>query len=341
MPHDAVKILNKLPQAAVLSAGDLILDQYVYGEASRLSPEAPVPIVLVRRKTFAPGGLGNVVMNISALGAKSIALGIVGQDKEAGMLEELLKKSLGKPSPKFIVDPERPTTVKTRVIAGIQQVVRFDEESIAPISRDIEKKYQKALEPCFFDAGAITISDYGKGLLTRDLLTWLIARANDHDIPAIADPKGADYSRYKGAFLVTPNRQELSEALGRNVTKEPAEALASAGHELMRRHKIRNLLITRSEDGMTLVEQNGTVTHFPTVAKAVFDVSGAGDTVVAAVAASLASGSSLQEAAYLATLAAGVVVGKVGTASASPEEIMEFLEIAKLKIRSQKQEPKS
>jgi D-beta-D-heptose 7-phosphate kinase/D-beta-D-heptose 1-phosphate adenosyltransferase len=336
MPQDALKILEKLQGAAVLSAGDLILDRYVYGEASRLSPEAPVPIVLVRKRTYAPGGLGNVVMNVHALGAKSLALGVTGEDFHADKLEELLNPALSKGSPRFIRDPERPTTVKTRVIAGIQQVVRFDEESHKPISKSTEKLYEKALEPLFFNAGALSVSDYGKGLLTRDLLSWLIARANDRGIPSVADPKGSDYSRYKGAYLVTPNRQELSEALGRDVSHEPAEALASAGLELMRRHKIRNLLVTRSEDGMTLIESSGAVSHFPTVARAVYDVSGAGDTVVAAMAAALAAGATLSEGAYLATLAAGVVVGKVGTATASPEEIKESLEIAKLKIRSRK-----
>ena len=160
MPHDALKILNKLPAARVLDAGDIILDRYVHGEASRLSPEAPVPIVLVRRKAYAPGGLGNVVANISALGASAMAAGLVGDDAEALQLYELLKGSLDISSPRFITDPGRPTTVKPRVIAGIQQVVRFDEESQEPIAPEVEESYEKALEPCFPKAGALTLSDY-------------------------------------------------------------------------------------------------------------------------------------------------------------------------------------
>ncbi|MDR1167068.1 MAG: PfkB family carbohydrate kinase [Deltaproteobacteria bacterium] len=321
MPHNALALLAKLPQATALCVGDLMLDRYVYGEASRLSPEAPVPIVLVRRKSFMPGGLGNVVMNLGALGAKPLAAGLVGRDEWADILRDLLSPALGPNSPGFLVDPDRPTTVKTRVIAGIQQVVRFDEESTEPLSRELGEAYRETVRAALPRAGALVISDYGKGLLSPDLTAWLIGEANALNIPSVVDPKGANYEPYRGATLVTPNRQELSLALGEDLTRAPDPVLAQGGRALMRRYELRNLLITRSEDGMTLLRSGGEEERLPTRARAVFDVSGAGDTVVAAMAAALARKADLALAARLATLAAGVVVGKVGTATATPAEI--------------------
>ncbi|MDR2459768.1 MAG: PfkB family carbohydrate kinase [Deltaproteobacteria bacterium] len=331
MSQNSLALLEKIPHAKVLATGDLILDRYIHGEALRLSPEAPVPVVVVRKKLHTPGGMGNVVMNLSALGAKPLACGLVGADFKAEILKELLADVLDPQSPGLLVDSSRPTTVKTRVIAGIQQVTRLDEESISPISPLLEERYKELIAPSIALAGAISISDYGKGFLTPGILAFLIDKAKSYDIPTIVDPKGTDYGRYRGASLVTPNRQELSVALGRDLTRAQAQVLAEGGLELMRRYEIENILITRSEDGMTLVESDGKITHLPTRARAVFDVSGAGDTVVATMAAAIAIGSGLYEAAFLATLAAGVVVGKVGTASAKPEEIIEFLRISSLK----------
>ncbi|MDR2354310.1 MAG: D-glycero-beta-D-manno-heptose-7-phosphate kinase [Deltaproteobacteria bacterium] len=321
MSYNIQTLLDKIQDAHVLCAGDLMLDCYIYGEATRLSPEAPVPILVVKRQTYIPGGLGNVVMNIHTLGAKALSVGIVGNDSRAQTLINLLSPIMEDKSAAFVRDPTRPTTVKTRVIAGIQQVVRFDEESIEPVSQKIQENYQKNIQQILPRAGALVLSDYGKGLLTPNLTSWLIHNANTQGIPTIVDPKGADYGRYRGATVVTPNRQELSLALGEDITHAPAEILAQGGKTLMERHGIQNLLITRSEDGMTLVLASGKVLHLPTRARAVFDVSGAGDTVVAAVAASLAVGADLEASAKLATLAAAVVVGKVGTATATPTEI--------------------
>ncbi|MDR1039135.1 MAG: D-glycero-beta-D-manno-heptose-7-phosphate kinase [Deltaproteobacteria bacterium] len=330
MIQHSLALLERLPDAYVLAAGDVMLDRFVYGEAVRLSPEAPVPVVEVRRKTWTPGGLGNVVMNLHALGAKALAAGVVGADGKADALRNLLSGALTDGSPGFIADPDRPTTVKTRVIAGIQQVVRFDEESTRAVSPAVEEAYMEGAAKAFSRAAALTVSDYGKGLLTPAVLGFLLGKARESGIPSIVDPKGSDYERYRGATLVTPNRAELSQALGRDLTRAPEEALAEGGRELMRLHGLENLLITRSEDGMTLLLSCGKTLHLPTRARAVFDVSGAGDTVVAAMAAALAVGASLADGAALASLAAGVVVGKVGTATASPEEIRESIVINEL-----------
>jgi D-beta-D-heptose 7-phosphate kinase/D-beta-D-heptose 1-phosphate adenosyltransferase len=336
MLNNTHALLSKISNARVLATGDLILDRYVYGDAARLSPEAPVPVVLVKKKTYNPGGMGNVVMNLFALGAKPLTCGLVGADSRADKLKELLEGVIAEDSPGLVVDKGRPTTVKTRVIAGIQQVVRFDEESTNYIPEDICEEFKKTIQGAFSKVNASSISDYGKGSLTRDLLSFLLKEAKKRQILSIVDPKGTDYSRYEGAYLVTPNRQELAIALGKDISKGSAETLANGGLELINRYGFENVLITRSEDGMTLVKAKGTVTHFPTVARAVFDVSGAGDTVVAALTAALAVGAEIEEGAMLATLAAGVVVGKVGTATASPEEILESLEITKLKSKSEK-----
>jgi D-beta-D-heptose 7-phosphate kinase/D-beta-D-heptose 1-phosphate adenosyltransferase len=325
MTKQTIEILRKITSARVLCLGDLMLDRYIYGLATRLSPEAPVPIISVRRKTHMPGGLGNVVMNLKSLGASPMAVGLVGRDAHADDLRVLLEKGLDLLSPPLLEDPGRPTTVKTRVIAGIQQVVRFDEESENPLSVQTQKLYQQAVLSCLNDASAVALSDYGKGVLSEEMCAWLLKQAQELGKPVVVDPKGADYSRYRGATLVTPNRQELALAVGRDVARASQEALTEAGSELMKRHGLKNLLITRSEDGMTLLLDSGEVRHFPTKAKEVFDVSGAGDTVVAAMAAAMAAGLPLDSGAELATLAAGVVVGKVGTATATPEEIEQSL----------------
>ncbi|MDR3134749.1 MAG: PfkB family carbohydrate kinase [Deltaproteobacteria bacterium] len=321
MPLKALYYLEKIASAKVLCLGDLMLDRYIYGQASRLSPEAPVPIVTVRRKTLMPGGLGNVVMNLCSLGAKPMAVGVVGADECAPILSNLLSGAMGSGSLAMIEEPIRPTTVKTRVIAGIQQVVRFDEESDNPLSVAVENRYRKHTLSLLPSCGAVTASDYGKGVLTPSFLAWLMGQATGRDIAVVIDPKGSDYSRYRGATLVTPNRQELALAASEDLNGASEGKLIEVGRNLMVRNGLNNLLITRSEDGMTLLTSEGHDLHFPAKAREVFDVSGAGDTVVAAVAACLAAGLGLAAGAEIATLAAAVVVGKVGTATASPEEI--------------------
>jgi D-beta-D-heptose 7-phosphate kinase/D-beta-D-heptose 1-phosphate adenosyltransferase len=334
MPRDIGGILKKISSARVLCLGDLMLDRYIYGRATRLSPEAPVPVLVVGREALMPGGLGNVVMNLHSLGASPLAVGLVGRDREAGTLSELLAGALGGAAPRLVADESRPTTVKTRVVAGIQQVVRYDLESESPMSERTEERYRLEIEKLLPGCGAAVVSDYGKGVVSRGLARWLMGRADALGIPVVVDPKGDDYLTYAGAALVTPNRQELALAVGKSIARASEEVLVAAGRDLMARCRLKNLLVTRSEDGMTLLSQTdpagpgprdaarASVRHFPAKAREVFDVSGAGDTVAAAMGAALASGLDLTAGAELATLAAAVVVGKVGAATASPGEIL-------------------
>jgi D-beta-D-heptose 7-phosphate kinase/D-beta-D-heptose 1-phosphate adenosyltransferase len=310
-----------------------MLDRYIHGEASRLSPEAPVPVVVVRRQTLVPGGLGNVVTNLAALGARPLAVGVAGADRPGDQLAAILQGALDSHSPPLIRDPERTTTIKTRVIAGIQQVVRFDEESSAPLSSQADALYREGVEATLPQVSAVCVSDYGKGTVSASLVAWLISLAKERGIPVIVDPKGDDYSRYRGAALITPNRPELALAVGRDIARSSQEVLITAGYALMARHSLHNLLITRSEEGMTLLSYDTSPKHLPAKAKEVFDVSGAGDTVVASMAAAMAAGLSLEAGAELATAAAGVVVGKVGTASATPKEIIASLKGTEVRSR--------
>ena len=260
-------LLERISGAKVLCLGDLMLDRYVYGEATRLSPEAPVPIVTVRRQTLIPGGSGNVVMNLSSIGANPWAVGLAGDDRPAEELSELLQGALDPLSPPLIRDPSRPTTIKTRVIAGIQQIVRFDEEYVSPLSANAERIYQEVAALCLPQAAAVIVSDYGKGTVSASLLSWLMPLAKEMGLPVVIDPKGDDYGRYRGATLVTPNRQELALAVGRDIARGSQEVLIAAGFALMARHGLENLLITRSEEGMTLLGSNHFMRHFPARAK--------------------------------------------------------------------------
>lgn len=324
--ESALELLARLRGVSVLCAGDIMLDRYIYGQATRISPEAPVPVVRVKKRLVMPGGVGNVVKNLGALACRPLTVSLTGADRKAEALAALFADE-NLPPPNFIADPQRPTSVKTRIIAGIQQVVRFDDENEQAVSGEAAEKLIIAVKVALSECGAIALSDYGKGALSDPVLKASIEAARASGKPVVVDPKGADYSRYRGATLVTPNRAELSEAVGRKL--ETAEDLERAGRELMAGCGLENLLITRSEDGMMLLkggEPDQPPVLLPSQARAVFDVSGAGDTVVAVMTAALAVGAPLTVGARLANLAAGVVVGKVGTATASPEEIIDWAE---------------
>jgi len=332
--RSALDILKKLPGTAILCVGDIMLDNFIYGDATRLSPEAPIPVVTVKRPLSMPGGMGNVVRNLGEVGILPLATSITGDDANAHKLTELFVHSGWLP-PIMIRDSARPTIVKTRIIAGGQQVVRFDEEVNSAIGQELQDKLVEAIRRHLGSVRAVAISDYGKGIVTPGLVAETVKAAREKGIPVVVDPKGRDYSKYAGATVVTPNRKELSEAVGRDL--RDSDDIAAAAREVLAAHDIANLLVTRSEQGMTLVsrdaEEKGnstpespattttTATTFPALAREVSDVSGAGDTVVAMVTAALAVGAPLVLAAKLATLAAGVVVGKIGTAVAYPHEI--------------------
>jgi len=315
----ALELLSRFRDLPVLCVGDVMVDLYVYGQARRISPEAPVPVVKVGRRLMAPGGVGNVVKNLGALGAAPRTVSLTGDDAWADELGRLFREA-GLAEPVFIRDAARPTSVKTRIIAGIQQVVRFDEEDDRPLEGRRAEELLAAVRAALPEVRAVAISDYGKGCLADEVLRGVLDLARASGRPVVVDPKGRDYSRYRGATLVTPNRLELAEAANRELAT--AGELEKAGREVMAACGLDNLLVTRSEDGMMLLSAKETEpVLLPSQARAVFDVSGAGDTVVAVMAAALAVGAPLAVGARLANLAAGVVVGKVGTATAAPDEI--------------------
>lgn len=303
--------LNELAGQRILVAGDFMLDEYIWGEVERISPEAPVPVVNVHRETKVLGGAGNVVNNLVGLEAQVTVLGLVGQDNAGATLTAELQR-LGVETSCLIGEPQRQTTRKTRVIGGNQQVVRIDREDRQPAAAGFCQEVQRRLPDLLSGLAAIVLSDYGKGVLTDALLDTLISAGREHGLPVVVDPKGRDYSRYQRATIITPNRKEAAEAVGYPLLKR--KDVLQAGRDLCQRCQTDAVLITLGGEGMVLVPARGPVQEIPAQAREVFDVSGAGDTVVAVLALGLARWRDPLLAAKLANLAAGVVVGKVGTA---------------------------
>ncbi|MGE4528423.1 MAG: D-glycero-beta-D-manno-heptose-7-phosphate kinase [Rhodospirillaceae bacterium] len=312
------RIFEGFAAARVLCLGDVMLDHFIYGDVSRISPEAPVPVFRIVRENLMLGGAGNVARNLSALSASSAFVAFVGDDAAGHAVASLLAAEGGVNSLLQIL-PGRRTTEKSRFVAGVQQLLRADCEEVDGIDAAAEDQVLAAVQGSIGGCAVLTLSDYGKGLLTGRVLAEVLALAAARGIPTIVDPKGRDYGRYRGAFIATPNRAELAEASGMPVAGD--DAIVAAARHVMESCGIRNLLVTRSQDGMTLVMEDGAVHHIPAQAREVFDVSGAGDTVVAALAAALAAGGGLLDAARLANLAGGIVVGKIGTATASFAEM--------------------
>ncbi len=303
---------------SVLIVGDVILDKYYYGKVNRISPEAPVPVVKVIREKHSPGGSGNVVSNISGLGAKAFHISLAGRDQNAIILKKLLDNPDIKN--KFIIT-DKPTVTKIRVIGEHQQVVRLDFEEKNRIGRAIAGKIIQAVDSMIGRTGAAVISDYGKGICTPEVCQHIINAAGRKSIPVIVDPKGYDWAKYKNADIITPNVKELGEAAGIEIWNEDRE-IEKYGSGIMKKYSIKNILVTRSDRGMTLITKD-MCRHIPTHAQEVFDVSGAGDTVVAALAAGLAGNLSMMESADIANRAAGIVVGKFGTASVELDELIQ------------------
>lgn len=319
----ARSIADEFPGKRIVVLGDVMLDEFIWGRVRRISPEAPVPVVEVDRQTLALGGAGNVVSNLVALGANPAPIGVLGADPDAERLRQAFSE-LGVSTDRLVVDSSRPTTVKTRIIAHSQQVVRTDRESRVPISSEIEARVIDNFRGEIESADAIVVSDYGKGLLTMELLGQTLTAARKRGLIVCLDPKMRSFAHYQPVTVITPNNQEAADASG--ISIEDEHSLAEAGRKLLGSIDTRAVLITRGEEGMSLFTDGGPegaeVTHIPTVAREVYDVTGAGDTVIATLALALASGASLKEAAMLANHAAGVVVGKVGTASLTREELL-------------------
>lgn len=299
-------------QAGVLVVGDVMLDRYWYGPTSRISPEAPVPVVKVDTIEERPGGAANVAMNIAALGANSRLVGLTGIDDAARALSAKLNEVNVKCD--FVSVPTHPTITKLRVLSRNQQLIRLDfEEGFEGVDpQPMIERIQQALPKI----GALVLSDYAKGALAH--VQAMIQTANAAGVPVLIDPKGTDFSRYRGATLLTPNLSEFEAVAGRCKNEDE---LVARGHQMMKDFALSALLITRSEQGMTLLQPGKEPLHLPTQAQEVYDVTGAGDTVIGVLAAALAAGKALDEACFLANAAAGVVVGKLGTSTVSPIEL--------------------
>ncbi len=318
---ELAEAIRALKRASVLVVGDAMLDRYVYGTVRRISPEAPVPVLAVDREVAMPGGAGNVVRNLTALGAAVAFVSVVGDDQAGSDLTGLIGGQPGV-EPWLLVQGGRHTTTKTRFIANGQHLLRADQEVVQGIHPRLADRMVKIAGDAVAATAVLVLSDYGKGVLHGDTARRLIESAHAAGRMVVVDPKGRDYSRYAGADLVTPNRAELAEATGMKVNTE--EGILAAMRALRDAHGFGAVLVTRSEDGMTLLEGDR-VHHFPAEAEEVHDVSGAGDTVVATLSAGLAAGRPLPVASRLANIAAGIVVGKVGTAVVREEELSEAL----------------
>lgn len=308
--HDLAEAVRSLKRASVLVVGDAMLDRFVYGRVARVSPEAPIPVLTVDREVAMPGGAGNVVRNLTALGTPTAFLSVVGDDQAGSDLTALIGGQSGV-EPWLLVQGGRATTTKTRFVAQGQQLLRADHENPEPIQPRLAERMLRIAQDTIAATRVMVLSDYRKGVLAGDIPQRLIAASKAAGRKVVVDPKGLDYGVYAGADLVTPNRNELRLATGRSIESEGA--LVDAAQSLRLQHGFGAVLVTRAEDGMTLVQADG-VRHFPAEAPEVYDVSGAGDTVVAVVAAAMAAGLPLEVGARLANIAAGIVVGKVGTA---------------------------
>jgi D-beta-D-heptose 7-phosphate kinase / D-beta-D-heptose 1-phosphate adenosyltransferase len=314
------RFLTDLNRLKVLVIGDLMLDEYVWGKAERISPEAPVQVVEVTRDELRLGGAGNVCNNLAALGVQVEVASVLGDDADGRLLRQLLAgRGIGTAG--IVLAAGRTTSRKTRVLASSQQIVRIDRETRTLINAEQEDRLLDAVRAAAPACHAILVSDYLKGVLSDTLLQALVALGRERDIPVVIDPKGSDYRKYRGATALTPNRKEAQAASG--IAIVDAASLQQAGRKLCADLDLAALVLTRSEEGMSLFFRDGREAHLPTEAREVFDVSGAGDTVLALIGVGLAAGLPLDEAARLSNLAAGIVVGKVGTSTVTAEEILE------------------
>ena len=326
---ELIDAIRTLKRGTALVVGDAMLDRYVYGEVNRVSPEAPVPVLAVERELAMPGGAGNVVRNLTALGVAVAFISVVGDDQAGADLTGLIGGQPGV-EPWLLVQGGRATTTKTRFIAAGQQMLRADHEVVAPVHPRLADRVVRIASDAIAATAVVVLSDYGKGVLAGGVAERLIAAAQAAGRRVLVDPKGRDYSRYAGADLITPNRAELGEATGMPVNTD--EAIVAAARALRDAHGFGAVLVTRSEDGMTLLEGD-VVRHFPAEAAEVHDVSGAGDTVMALVAAGIAAGQKLPVAARLANIAAGIVVGKIGTAVAREADLLDAISVERGTLR--------
>ena len=316
------EIISNFKDLPIAVAGDMILDRFIWGRVERISPEAPVPVIEITNETVHLGGAANVASNLVSLGARPVPVGVIGAD-EAGraLLDEFAR--LGIDAQGVVSEESRLTTVKTRIIAHHQQVCRADRETRTPVVGETLKKLLEIGAAIVPRCSAVVLSDYLKGLLVAPLVDCLVDSARRRNMFLAVDPKTDDFCIYRGASIITPNKREAERASGFLIVDD--ESLVKAGNRLLEKTGAAHILITRGEEGMTLIEK-GQHFHLPTLAREVYDVTGAGDTVIATLTLAVAAGATVHEAADLANHAAGIVVGKVGTAAATTEELRASLE---------------
>jgi rfaE bifunctional protein kinase chain/domain len=313
-------LFENLAGKRVAVVGDLMLDRYFWGSVARISPEAPVPVVEVESESTRLGGAANVANNIASLGGTPVLVGVVGQDDSGRALTSIVAES-GFPRDGILIDATRPTTVKTRVIANHQHVVRVDREVKQEIQQGMQAKILDVLKRSSGSLDAIIIEDYNKGVVTKDLIHELVGFSRQHNIIVTVDPKFNNFFEYKQVTVFKPNRKETEEALG--VRLNDQASIEKAGRTLIEKLKAENVLLTLGERGMSLFDGSGSSTHIPTAARKVADVSGAGDTVISTLTMALTAGASIKEAAMLANVAGGVVCGEVGIVPISVDALRE------------------
>jgi rfaE bifunctional protein kinase chain/domain len=316
--NELIPFISRFRNARILVIGDLMVDEYIWGHVSRISPEAPVPVVNVTSESLRLGGAGNVVNNIHALGGKAWIAGMVGSDDMGRKVLHDLRK-MGVEAKGVVVQPGGITTVKTRIIAHHQQVVRYDREVVQEISAEQVEPILSLLEERIQEVDAVLISDYGKGVICQPLMERVRSLTVGAGKILAVDPKVKNFPFFQGITIITPNHYEAAQAAGRWVSSE--EDLVMVGQTLLRQLQARSVLITRGEKGMSLFQEKGEITHIPAVAKEVYDVTGAGDTVISVLTLAMSVGATPKQAAFLSNYAAGVVVGEVGTATLKASEL--------------------
>lgn len=323
--QELLKTVDRFEGKNIIVIGDVMLDHFIKGSVSRISPEAPVPVVNVEDESYVAGGAGNVAVNLAVLGAKPVIISVIGHDAKGNVLSHFLEKQ-GVDTSKMITDEHRPTTQKVRIIAERQQVVRVDRESKAKISPDVAKTCMKHFKQALKTAKGVVMSDYGKGMLSDDNIQEIIDMCRAKNVPVCVDPKIDNFLKYKHITCMTPNTKEAWEGMGLPAKKEDS-AIIDLGKKILKTLQAQSILITRSAEGMSLFERgkNTEVTTIRATAKEVFDVTGAGDTVISVLTLALACNATLKDAAYIANQAAGIVVAKLGTATVTREEIKEVL----------------
>ena len=314
--------IDKFSSCRILVVGDVIMDEFLWGRVERISPEAPVPVVQVEEESLVLGGAGNVVNNIVSLGGQALLCGVIGNDAMGRELVHMLQK-MNSPTHGLVIEDRRPTTIKTRVVAHSQQVVRVDREESESVTEASVERITATVKEQIGSIDAIVVADYGKGVVTRSLMDGMRSLSQGSQTILAVDPTVRNVALYKDVTLITPNHYEAQQMSGIQI--EDDQSLRRAGAHLLEELGCQTVLITQGDKGMTLFEGNGETTQIPTVARKVFDVSGAGDTVIATFALALAAGLTTRQAAVLANLAAGIVVGEIGTATVAASRLREIL----------------